>query len=154
MMKFVCAESEEQLSRVRELFTEYAASLDFYLCFQDFEKELAEPPGEYAPPYGCIILATDGAEAVGCVALRKIAYDTCEMKRLYVRPEFRRKGIGRSLVAAIIEEARKRGYTYMRLETLPSMGEAIALYRSLGFSEVEPYRCNPLKGAMFMELTL
>jgi len=153
-MKLVYAESEKHLSYVRELFTEYAASLGFDLCFQNFDKELAKLPGEYAPPDGCLIIAIDGTQVVGCVALRKLVNDICEMKRLYVRPMFRGEGIGRELIKAIIDEAKKIGYTYMRLDTVPVMKEAIALYRTMGFYEIEPYRYNPIEGAVFMELTL
>jgi len=153
-MKLVYAESKKHLSYVRELFTEYAASLGFDLCFQNFDKELAKLPGEYAPPDGCLIIAIDGTQVVGCVALRKLVNDICEMKRLYVRPMFRGKGIGRELIKAIIDEAKKIGYTYMRLDTVPVMKEAIALYRTMGFYEIEPYRYNPIEGAVFMELTL
>ena len=153
-MEFVHAESEGHLRHVRELFTEYAASLGFNLNFQDFEKELAELPGEYAPPEGCLLLAIYDTRIAGCVALRKIAHGICEMKRLYVRPEYRGEGIGRGLAKAIIKEAHKIGYTRMRLDTVPAMKEAIALYRSLGFRSTEPYRYNPLEGAMFMELRL
>lgn len=154
MTKFVFAESEEYFSLVRELFTEYATSLDFDLCFQNFNKELAELPGEYAPPEGCLILAINEINAVGCVALRKIANSICEMKRLYIKPAFRGKGIGKELVKIVIEKAKNIGYTHMRLDTIPVMKEAIALYRSMGFHEIEAYRYNPIEGAMFMELTL
>lgn len=139
---------------MRELFTEYAASLGFDLCFQDFDKELASLPGEYSSPNGCLIVAMDGSQVVGCVALRRLDNDICEMKRLYVRPEFRGKGIGRELVKAIIDEAKKIGYIRMRLDTVPVMKEAIALYCSMGFYEIEPYRYNPVEGAVFMELNL
>jgi len=154
MIKNICTESEEHLALVRELFIEYATSLGFDLCFQNFDKELAELPGEYAPPDGRLIVAIDETKVIGCVALRKIANGICEMKRLYVRPAFRGKEIGRELVKVVIEEAKKIGYTHMQLDTVPVMKEAIALYRSMGFYEIEPYRYNPIKGAVFMELTL
>jgi ribosomal protein S18 acetylase RimI-like enzyme len=154
MMEFVFAESKELLSIVRELFNEYASSLDFDLCFQNFDKELTELPGKYAPPDGRLIVAMNGTNVAGCVALRNLTKGICEMKRLYVRPEFRGKGIGKELVKVIIEEAKKIGYTHMRLDTVPAMKEAIALYRSIGFYEIEPYRNNPIEGAIFMEFNL
>jgi putative acetyltransferase len=154
MVRFVSAESEEQLGRIKDLFIEYASSLNFDLCFQNFDKELARLPGDYAPPDGCLLLAEHETKTAGCVALRKFSQGICEMKRLYVRPEFKGKGIGRGLALTIIEEARKLGYSKMLLDTVPSMKEAIALYRSLGFKEIEPYRLNPVKGAIFMELDL
>lgn len=153
-VKFVQAESKEDLSHARKLFAEYAASLGFDLSFQNFENELAELPGEYAPPDGRLLLAIYERQVAGCVALRKISEGICEMKRLYVRPKFRGKGVGKGLAVAIIREALKGGYTRMRLDTVPSMKEAIAPYCSLGFKEIEPYRYNPIKDAMFMELTL
>ena len=154
MLKIACVESKEDLEHIRNLFKEYAAWLGFDLGFQDFEREFAELPGDYSPPDGQLLLATYGTHIAGCVALRKFSQGICEMKRLYVRPRFRDKGIGKSLSESIIAEARKAGYEQMRLDTVPSMKKAIALYRSLGFKEIEPYRHNPIEGATFMELAL
>lgn len=154
MVKITPADSETDIKFVRELFKEYTASLGFDLAFQDFKKELDDLPGEYSPPDGCILLAKDKEQIAGCVALRKMDENICEMKRLYVRPGFRGEGIGRKLSVAIVDKAREIGYKYMRLDTVPSMKEAIALYHSLGFKEIEPYRYNPIEGATFMELEL
>lgn len=138
----------------RGLFIEYAASLGVDLCFQDFERELKELPGEYSEPEGCILLAFLDSALVGCVALRRLTSDVCEMKRMYVRPAFRGKGFGRMLAQEIIAEARRRGYKKMKLDSLPAMTEAQALYRSIGFKEIGGYRLNPIQGAMFLELQL
>ncbi|MFO7696950.1 MAG: GNAT family N-acetyltransferase [Anaerolineae bacterium] len=139
---------------LRQLILEYAASLGVDLCFQGFEAELASLPGKYAPPEGALILARVGGEPAGCVALRPLDADICEMKRLYVRDDFRGLGLGRALVARIIEEARGRGYRAMRLDTLSTMDAAQRLYASFGFTYIEPYVHNPVEGAMYMELIL
>lgn len=142
----------DDLVQVKSLFSEYSTCID--LSFQDFDREFATLPGEYAPPSGCILLAKEGSEAVGCVVLRRISEDICEMKRLYVKPQFREKGIGRKLSESMIGEARARGYRIMKLDTLPSMREALRLYESLGFRKTTPYRYNPVKGAVFLQLDI
>jgi len=153
-MDLAQAETPKQIEEARRLLREYEGSLGVSLCFQGFERELAALPGEYAPPAGRLLLALDTGQAVGCVALRKLDEETCEMKRLYLRPGFRGRGAGRGLALAIIDTARKIGYKKMRLDTLPSMREAIELYESLGFKRIEPYYPNPVPGAVFMELKL
>jgi GNAT superfamily N-acetyltransferase len=149
------AQSPDDIDRARLLFREYEAWLEVDLCFQNFEKELAELPGKYAPPDGRLLLAVKSGGIAGCVALRKLGEGVCEIKRLFVRPEFRGHGLGRQLAEAIIQEAKQLGYRRMRLDTLPpKMNDAIALYRSLGFTEIESYYDNPVPGAKFMELKL
>jgi len=130
--------------------------MGFTRCFQNFDGELAELPGKYAPPAGRLLLATDDDnQPAGCIALRKLGPQVCEMKRLFVRPAYRGQGVGKVLVDKVIDEARNIGYTYMRLDTLPGlMDTAIALYRSLGFVEIAAYSADPVEGAQFMELNL
>ncbi len=154
-MRFRQAESAPDIQQARELFEEYAAWLGINLCFQNFDKELVELPGDYAPPSGRLFLADDGDDVMGCVALRKIGDRVGEMKRLYVRPAFRGRGLGRSLTEKLIAEAKQIGYARLRLDTLPGkMDQAIAMYRSLGFQDIAPYYKNPVAGATFMELDL
>jgi GNAT superfamily N-acetyltransferase len=144
-----------QIAQAREMFLEYAQSLGFSLCFQNFDQELAGLPGDYAPPGGRLLLAEFDNQLAGCVALHKFDGDSCEMKRLYLRPKFRGKGLGRILAEAIIGEARQIGYLRMRLDTVgPVMKDAVAMYRKLGFREIAPYRANPMAGTLYLELTL
>jgi len=151
----VQAESPEQIAQVRELFLEYAQSLGMNLCFQNFEQELASLPGHYAPPEGRVLLAEYEGQLAGCVALHSWEPGICEMKRLYLRPAFRGKGLGRVLAESVITEARNIGYQRMRLDTIePIMKDAVEMYRKLGFREIAPYRPNPIDGAMYMELQL
>jgi ribosomal protein S18 acetylase RimI-like enzyme len=154
MIKFYQAQTTGDIEDVRALFKEYEKAIGVDLCFQRFAEELAGLPGHYAPPDGCLLLADVDSRIAGCAVLRKLAENICEVKRLYVRPQFRGLGLGRKLALAIIEKARKRGYVKMRLDTLPSMTEAIALYASLGFIKTEAYRYNPIEGAIYMEKEL
>jgi ribosomal protein S18 acetylase RimI-like enzyme len=146
--------SPDDVEAVRRLFVEYQESLGVDLCFQGFDRELAELPGDYAPPEGSLLVARAEDCVVACVALRRLDPQTCEMKRLYVRPTQRGLGLGRALAEAVIAEARRIGYVRMRLDTLPSMTEAAALYERLGFRDIEPYTENPVPGARFLQLEL
>ncbi len=148
------AASENEIEEARKLFREYATGLGFSLHFQGFDEEIAGLPGEYSAPGGCILLARSLTMTAGCVALRRIDDETCEMKRMFVREEFRNRGIGRLLAEAVIREAKDMGYGRMRLDTLASMVPALTLYRSLGFHDIGPYRFNPMADATFMELSL
>jgi ribosomal protein S18 acetylase RimI-like enzyme len=139
---------------VRALFEEYAATLGFDLCFQNFDEELASLPGSSAPPAGTIVVALVDGTAAGCVAVRPVEDGGCEMNRLYVKPAHRGRGSGRALALAVVEFAAAAGYERMRLDTLASMEEANALYRSLGFVPCERYRRNPCEHPVFMELRL
>ena len=154
-MTIVSAQSVEQIEQARHLFREYQSWLEIDLCFQNFEKELAGLPGDYAQPAGRLLLAYEESQLAGCVALRKIDERICEMKRLFLRAEFRGHGLGRRLIETIIREAKQIGYERMRLDTLPpKMNDAIGLYRSYGFKEIASYYDNPVPGAIFMELDL
>jgi putative acetyltransferase len=149
------ASGANDIAVVRTLFEEYANSIGFSLCFQGFDQELAGLPGKYAAPSGCLFLAECVGKVAGCIALKKLGEGTCEMKRLYVRPGFRGKKIGRLLAERLIEEARSIGYTEMYLDTISSkMAEAVLLYRSLGFVECAPYYHNPQPDALYMRLYL
>ena len=155
MLKLIQAKTLKEIETARGLFKEYEAWIGISLCFQNFDQEVANLPGDYAPPTGRLFLASDSDTIVGCIALRSIKEDICEMKRLYVRPEFRGQGFGRRLVESIIAAAREIGYSRMRLDTLPGrMDKAIALYERLGFKDIPAYYNNPVKGARFMELAL
>jgi ribosomal protein S18 acetylase RimI-like enzyme len=144
----------DDVPAVRDLFRAYAAGLGIDLCFQSFEAELAGLPGAYAPPAGRLLVADAGTELAGCVALRPHAAGVGEMKRLYVRPEFRGRGLGRELINRIVAAAAAVGYRELVLDTLPVMGEAIALYRSAGFAETGPYTFNPVPGALYFRRPL
>lgn len=145
----------ELLEQVRALFLEYASSLGFSLCFQGFDEELRSLPGMYAPPRGRLLLDLQERRPAGCVGVHEWDKGAGEMKRLYVRPEFRGRGLARALTLAALEEARAIGYRTVRLDTIPAtMESAIALYRDLGFREIPPYRENPIPGALYLELAL
>jgi len=149
------AVNDQDFSETKKLFTEYAESLNFDLCFQGFDIELANLPGKYAPPDGFILLAEYESKIAGCIALRKLEDGICEMKRLFVRPEFRGFGIGKKLCDELILRAKNMGYSKMRLDTIKKqMKEAIKLYKSYGFYEIEPYYNNPQEGVMYMQLSL
>jgi putative acetyltransferase len=148
-------ESGSALEEIRSLFLEYAQSLDFDLCFQNFDAELRELPGRYRPPEGRLILCEVDGSAAGCIALKPLEPGICEMKRLFVRPAFRGRQLGVLLAKHIINEARVIGYSAMRLDTIRGrMDNAIALYSSVGFREIPPYYKNPVPNAFFMELRL
>ena len=148
------AAAPTDLDEIRRLFLEYVEWIGIDLSFQNFEAELAGLPGGYAPPQGRLLIALQDDRPAGCVALRPLEPDTCEMKRLYIRPEFRGAGLGRQLVVAIVAEGRSIGYRRMRLDTLPIMASAQKLYESLGFREIEPYRFNPVPGTRYLEADL
>lgn len=149
------AVSDADIDLIRMLFREYEQSIGVSLCFQNFDQELARLPGDYAPPSGRLLLARVEDQIAGCVALRKFGDSTCEMKRLYLRPDFRGKGLGEQVVGTIIQEAQQIGYSKMRLDTMPGrMDQAIKLYRSLGFKEIPAYYNSPFNDTLYMELEL
>src|SRR5260370_23505950 len=150
------AQSPLQIAAARELMTEYATALGFDLCFQNFDEELRALPGNYAPPTGRLLLATWNGQAAGVVAMRALEEEgACEMKRLFVRPAFRGRSLGRALAEKVIAEARQGGYARMRLDTIQGiMNSAIRLYRELGFREIPAYYPTPVRETLFMELHL
>ena len=154
-MRIVPVVSPEQVQTARQLFEEYAASLSFELCFQNFQQELDGLPGDYAPPSGGLWLAvSEAGTAMGCVALRPLDTTAGEMKRLYVRPVQRGTGLGKRLVRRVLDQARAIGYQFVRLDTTPEMAGAIRLYESFGFTRIAPYRANPVPGALYLEIEL
>jgi ribosomal protein S18 acetylase RimI-like enzyme len=151
-MQLTQATTEEQIDAIRELFKEYAAELAIDMCFQGFDQELKTLPGKYAPPEGRLLLAYSDEELAGCIALRKLDDRICEMKRLFLRPNFRGKGHGRLMIDELVQQAREIGYERMRLDSLPGkMDAAIALYEELGFKAIPAYYHNPLEGVTYME---
>jgi len=144
----------DQIGQVRALFREYERWVGEPCCFAGFERELTELPGEYGPPAGRLLLAVEDAAPAGCVALRRLAGDALEMKRLYVRPPYRGRGLGRRLAEAAVGAARAAGGGTLLLDTLPKMAPAIALYGALGFVSRGPYAALPTPGALFFELRL
>ncbi len=153
-MEITRAHSANHIEEIRRLFREYETFLAVDLCFQGFEDELAGLPGQYAPPDGALLIAVENQKAAGCVALRKLEDGICEMKRLFVRPQYRCRGLGRMLAERIIDKAARLGYTSMYLDTLDKLKEALHLYESLGFKLRKPYYPNPLPGVLYWELDL
>ncbi len=155
MLEIIQAETAEQIDAARLLFREYESWLDLDLCFQGFEQELAGLPGKYSKPDGRLLLAYSDEQLAGCIALRKIDKTVCEMKRLFVRDDFRGQKIGIQLIERLIADAREIGYEKMRLDTYPAkMGKAVGLYETHGFRQIEPYYANPHNGVLFLELIL
>jgi ribosomal protein S18 acetylase RimI-like enzyme len=157
-IELLTPDSDELLQATRSIFRDYAAQLGVDLCFQNFEAELSSLPGEYVPPHGALLLATVDGEVAGCGALRQLADvdypNACEMKRLYVRPAFRRFGIGRLLTQALMDRGLQAGYSNLLLDTLDDMEAARGLYASLGFEEIAPYYFNPIPGAHYLRAPL
>lgn len=153
-MEIINAISPADFATGKRLFLEYAQSLDFNLCFQNFEQELADIQVQYGAPNGCLLLVKNGEEAVGCAGVRRWKDDIAELKRMYLQPQTRGLGLGKKLLEAALENARQLGYRSIRLDTLPTMETAIALYRAFGFSDIPPYRDNPFEGTIYLEKTL
>jgi putative acetyltransferase len=154
MIEIVQATTPSQIQTLRDLFREYEAFLQVDLCFQRFEEELAGLPGRYAPPQGALLLASVAGQAAGCVAMRALDGHVCEMKRLYVRPPYVGRGLGKKLARRVIEQARAAGYATMRLDTLEKLRPALSLYTGLGFQTCAPYYENPLPGVVYLERAL
>jgi len=155
LLELKIAQTTDEIKLIKELFLEYAAWLDFPLCFQGFDEELATLPGKYTLPSGRLYLAYWNGKLAGCIGLRKIEGDTCEMKRLYIKPDFRGFGIGKMLVKKIIEEAKQEKYARMRLDTIrEKMEKAVKIYEDHGFIEIEAYYNNPDPNTLYMELDL
>jgi ribosomal protein S18 acetylase RimI-like enzyme len=154
MIRIIEANTHELITQAKSLFLEYTETLDFSLCFQNFDNELENFTSQYSPPAGNLFLALFENDPIGCVGVRYFEKDICEMKRLYIRSEFRGKGTGKKLAVSAIESGKALGYDYMRLDTLSSMETANQLYKSLGFVEIDPYRDNPIRGAIYMEMKL
>jgi len=154
VLKIAPTSSPQDIEDARALFGEYAGLVAEALCFQNFDEELAALPGDYAPPGGVLLIARDADKIAGCVALRRIDAGTGEMKRMFVREPYRGSGLGRRLALEVIDEAKKRSYRRMVLDTLPKLATAIALYRALGFRETDPYLASPTPGALCFELRL
>jgi len=155
MIKIIQAETAAEIEQARKLFREYETWLALDLCFQNFEEELNSLPGKYAAPTGRLLLALTDEKIAGCVALRKIDEEICEVKRLFVRGNFRGAGLGKRLIERLIEEAKITGYKKIRLDTLPAkMPKAVALYREFGFQTIAAYYDNPYKETLFMEKEL
>ena len=154
-IEIISATTPAQLDALVELFVEYQRWLDVDLGFQHFDRELTTLPGDYAPPQGCLLAARAAAGPLaGAVGLRPFDDEVCEMKRLFVRPDWRGRGVGRRLATAVIDAARDRGYARMRLDTLAGLTAGLELYRSLGFAPIDPYRYNPLPAVVYLELDL
>lgn len=148
------AVTDDFVDEAKALVVEYAESLDYELCFQGFADEMSEFPGDYGPPSGFMLLALVDEAPGGCIGIRRVDDDTCEMKRLYVKKEHRGLKVGRSLAEAAMERARQIGYKKMRLDVIENMKAAVSLYRSLGFESTVAYHHNPIEGALYLELDL
>lgn len=154
LLHAVISGDDARVAQARVLLLEYTQSLGVDLSFQNFERELADFPARYLPPDGALLIASHAERLAGSIAMRRLDEDACEMKRLYVRPEFRGLGVGRRLAGAVIDTARSIGYRHMRLDSLPGMDDAQRLYRDLGFREIGAYYENPIPGTRYLELDL